>query len=153
MEQCNDDRLTALSLLLDVRSGLSAKLAPVFAAHDISEHDFDAVLHLARSQSGVLRMTDLARQTGISTSGMTRIVDRLERQGLVAREPHPTDRRVLVVRLTLEGETRAVALLPELLEAIDQWFTGRLSPEQLKQVLASLHIVRCAVLPECDTAL
>ncbi|WP_046471140.1 MarR family winged helix-turn-helix transcriptional regulator [Allosalinactinospora lopnorensis] len=151
-EQCNDPRITALGLLVDVRTGVTARLAPVFEAHGISENDFDAVLRIARSCDNALRMSDLARQAGASTSGMTRVVDRLERRGLVVREPHPTDRRVLYVRLTREGLDKTGAMLPDLLAAIDHWFTGRLPAEHLDQLLAGLRVVRDVVLPEAEEA-
>lgn len=148
VEGCYDPRLGALNLLWDIRVGLAARLAPVFETHGIAEHDFDAVLQLVRAPEGALRMRDLAQRTGSSTSGMTRVVDRLERQGLVRREAHPTDRRASVVRLTSEGVARARALLPDLLAGIERWFTGQLDSDRLEQVLASLDTVRQAVLGE-----
>jgi DNA-binding MarR family transcriptional regulator len=111
VEGCYDPRLGALNLLWDIRVGLAARLAPVFETHGIAEHDFDVVLQLVRAPEGALRMSDLAQRTGSSTSGMTRVVDRLEREGLVRREAHPTDRRASVVRLTSEGVARVRALL------------------------------------------
>ena len=48
--------------------------------------DFDVLIRLARSPGQQLRMTDLATQTALSTSGITRVVDRLEKRGLVRRE-------------------------------------------------------------------
>lgn len=152
INQCNDPRITALGLLVDVRTGVTARLAPVFEAYDISGHDFDTLLRIARSCHNALRMSDLARQTGASTSGMTRIVDRLEQQNLVVREPHPTDRRVLYVRLTQNGEDRMTRMLPDLLAAIDRWFTGQLPPDHLDQLLAGLRAVRDVVLPGAGEA-
>lgn len=146
VEGCDDPRIAAFALVMDVRFLLSCRLAPVMAQHGIAERDFDAVLQLARSPEGQLRMSDLATKTAMSTSGMTRVVDRLERQGLVTRTPHPTDRRASIVGLTEEGVSRLRELMPDLHAAIDQWFTSRLSDAQRDQVLGGLSLVRDALL-------
>ncbi|HCF06030.1 MAG: transcriptional regulator, MarR family [Desulfomicrobiaceae bacterium] len=51
-----------------------------------------------------LRMKDLAERLGVTTGTMTVTVDKLERLGLVTRQPHGTDRRSFLVALTPEGE-------------------------------------------------
>lgn len=50
-----------------------------------------------------LRMRDLSEMTGVAARTTTAIVDSLERDGLVARERHPTDRRAFLLRLTDKG--------------------------------------------------
>ncbi|QVQ50639.1 MarR family transcriptional regulator [Spiractinospora alimapuensis] len=151
VEGCDDPRIAAFGLVMDVRFLLSCRLAPVMARHGIAERDFDAVLQLARSPDGQLRMSDLAAKTGMSTSGMTRVVDRLERQELVTRHPHPTDRRASIVGLTEDGVARLRELMPDLHAAIDQWFTARLSDTQREQVLGGLGLVREALLDSSET--
>jgi MarR family 2-MHQ and catechol resistance regulon transcriptional repressor len=144
----DDPRITAIGLLMEAHSGLNAKFNAQFAAHGLGQVDFEVLMRLARSRGGELRMTDLAAQTGLSTSGVTRVVDRLERDGLAARRACPTDRRGAFTVITDEGQARLSAALPEHLELIDQWFTGLLDPDQLEQVLAALRVIRDAVRPE-----
>lgn len=146
--RCDDYRIVALNLLIDVRAGISARLAPVYDEHGISEHDFGALLRIAQSPDGALRMSELARLTCTSTSGMTRIVDRLQRHRLVAREPDPSDRRVLHVRLTPAGQQKLSAVFPDLLDAIDRWFTGQLPPGEFERVLSGLGALRDVLFPE-----
>lgn len=143
----DDPRLTAMGLLVEVYGGVTARLDVVHAAHGLSGTDFDVLIRLARSPGQQLRMTDLAAQTGLSTSGITRIVDRLERAGLVARQVAPGDRRSSLAVLTTAGVERLDGLLPPLLEEIDRWLTGPLSPAQLSALLDSLHTVRAGVRP------
>ena len=50
-----------------------------------------------------LRMKELAEKMGITTGTLTVMVDRLERNGLVVRQTHPTDRRSFVITLTEHG--------------------------------------------------
>ena len=50
-------------------------------------------------------MAAIGQQLGLTPSTMTGLIDRLEEQGFVRREPHPSDRRATVLRLTRKGET------------------------------------------------
>jgi len=55
------------------------------------------------SREGAARLTSLAAQEGVSQPSMTQLIQRLERQGLVARLPDPADGRVAIVDLTDAG--------------------------------------------------
>lgn len=98
-------------------------------------------------------MSDLAAQTSMSTSGITRLVDRLERDGLVERRPCPSDRRGFLAVVTAAGRDRLAAVLPGHLELIDKWFTGLLTRSQLEALLAGLRRVRDAVRPEATAGI
>jgi DNA-binding MarR family transcriptional regulator len=113
--------------------------------------DFDVLMRLARSPGNQLRMTDLAAQTSLSTSGVTRVVDRLERQGLLRRQACPSDRRSWYAVVTEAGLHRLDETLPGHLNLVEQWFTGQLEPEALHNLLEALRTVRDAVHP-CATA-
>jgi len=147
----DDLRLTAMGLLAETFAGLHAKLAPTLAAHGMSPMEFEVLLRLSRSPGARLRMTDLADQAVLSTSGVTRVVDRLERSGAVAREVCASDRRGSFAVLTNDGARRLAAVVPAHLADIDRWFTGALTPAQLDGLLDALRIVRDRVLP-CATA-
>ncbi len=56
-------------------------------------------------QQSPLRMKELAATMGVTTGTLTVTVDRLEKQGFVARIPHETDRRSILVGLTEAGQT------------------------------------------------
>lgn len=147
-DRFDDPRLTAMGLLVEAYQGVIARLDPVHAAHGLSGSDFDTLIRLARSPGRQLRMTDLAAQTALSTSGITRIVDRLERAGLVRRSRCPADRRSCFAVLTDAGEQRLAADVPDIVDAIERWLTGLLSAEQLDAFTAALHTVRDAVRPD-----
>lgn len=144
----DDPRLTAMGLFIEVYEGVTARLDPVFAAHGLSGNDFDVLIRLARSPGRQLRMSALAAQTSLSTSGITRVVDRLERAGLVCREACVTDRRSSLAVLTDEGIARLYALVPSLVEAIERSLTGLLAAEQLEWFLDGLRAVRSTVRPQ-----
>lgn len=146
-ELFEDPRLTPVGLFIEACGGLIAELSVVHAAHGLAGTDFDTLLRLARSPERRLRMSDLADQTALSTSGITRIVDRLERQQLVRREPSQTDRRGCSAVLTQNGYQRLAADLPPLLDTIQRRFIDPLTPDQLNRLTDALRTLRDALRP------
>ncbi|WP_307817515.1 MarR family winged helix-turn-helix transcriptional regulator [Nocardia acididurans] len=144
----DDPRLTAVGLLYEAHDGLLARLETTWKGNGLSSGlDFNALTRLSRSPGRKLRMTDLAVQTNLSTSGVTRLVDRLERNGFVRREADPGDRRSSYAVLTAAGATRVARVLPAYLEGVDRWFTNLLTPQQLEELTAGLRIIRDATAP------
>ncbi|ASW52973.1 MarR family winged helix-turn-helix transcriptional regulator [Plantactinospora sp. KBS50] len=143
----DDPRITALGLLVETYSGLAGRFATQLEEHNLSVVEFEVLMRLARSPGHQLRMSDLAAQTSLSTSGVTRVVDRMERDGLLCRRACPSDRRSSYAVVTQSGRNRLNRALPDHLRIIEQWFTGQLSPEDLDHLLVSLRTVRDAVHP------
>ncbi|MFI0447307.1 MarR family winged helix-turn-helix transcriptional regulator [Actinomadura sp. 6N118] len=144
----DDPRLTTMGLLFEAHEGLVGKLEPVWQKSGLSGLDLNAMMRLSRSPEQRLRMSDLAAQTALSTSGITRLVDRLQRAGLVRRESFPGDRRATYAVLTPDGAERLEQVLPDYLATIERWFTGLLTPEQLDGLLTGLRVIRDAVHPD-----
>jgi DNA-binding MarR family transcriptional regulator len=86
---------------------LDRGLNDVFVRHGLDRAAWDVLATLRRAGRPYLRTpTELAAAVMRSTGGMTRILDRMEAQGLIERLPHPEDRRGLLVGLTPEGRRR-----------------------------------------------
>jgi len=147
----DDPRFTAIGLFAEAFTGLTARFAAQFEEHRLSAVEFEVLLRLARSPGRRLRMTDLAGQTSLSTSGVTRVVDRMDRDGLVRREACASDRRSSYAVVTDAGLRRLDEVLPGHLALVQQWFIGQLTPDQLTGLLESLRTIRDAVNP-CATA-
>lgn len=143
----DDPRLTSMGLLMEVHAGLSARFAAQFEEHGLSAVEFEVLMRLARSPEHQLRMTDLAAQTSLSTSGITRVVDRMERDGLLCRRACPSDRRSAYAVVTASGMTRLGETLPGHIQLIQDWFISQLDSAALDSLLDSLRIVRDAVHP------
>jgi DNA-binding MarR family transcriptional regulator len=143
-----DERITAIGLFAEAHAGLTARFSAQLAEHNLAPVEFEVLLRLARSPDGQLRMTDLSSQTSVTTSGITRVIDRLDRDGLVCRRACPTDRRSSYAVITAAGRRRLEKVLPGHLALIEEWFTGRLSPRQLTAMLDGLRVIRDAVHPE-----
>ena len=116
----SDDALTVVGLMLEAHRGLVQRLAAVHQQHQLQGKEFDMLLRVLRAGDEGHRMSDLAAQTGTSTSGVTSIVDRLESRGLLHRRPHGTDRRSTVVSLTPAGRRLVDADLAALHPVIEE---------------------------------
>jgi MarR family 2-MHQ and catechol resistance regulon transcriptional repressor len=149
-ELFDDSRITAVGLFTEAYLGLSAKLGCQIARHGLSAIEFEVLLRLGRSPDGQLRMTDLSAQTSLTASGVTRVIDRLERDGYVGRVACPTDRRSLYAAITRSGRERLAEVLPDHVKLIEEWFTSRLTPEALEALLSGLRTVRDAVRPGAE---
>ncbi|WP_432833595.1 MarR family winged helix-turn-helix transcriptional regulator [Dactylosporangium sp. CA-092794] len=150
-EMLEDPRITAMGLFVEAFTGVNARLNVQLAEHGLGNVDFEVLMRLARSPGGELRMTDLAAQTGLSTSGVTRVVDRLERDGLATRRACPTDRRGSFTVISSAGRAKMREVLPGHLALIEQWFTGRLAGSELELLLGSLRRIRDAVRPDATS--
>lgn len=89
-----------------------------------------------RELTGPMTMRELAERMSCEPSNATFVVDRLEKQGLVERRPHPTDRRARHLVLTEQGHALQARLL-ELLEQ-DSPLAG-LSPDQQRTLQGLLE--------------
>lgn len=147
-ERFADDRLTMSGLLFEASAGLAAKVEPALKEHGLSALDANALMRLSRSPGQRLRMSDLATQTALSTSGVTRLVDRLARSGLARREQCTDDRRTTFAALTPEGAERLAQALPDYLDVIERWLVAPLAPDQLDALITGLRVIRDATNPE-----
>lgn len=77
--------------------------------HGLTLNDFEALYVLARAEGGRLKRVELARRLLLTPSGITRLLEGLERSDLVRRTTCPTDLRVAYAELTPEGRERLEA--------------------------------------------
>ncbi len=90
--------------MLRVHAGLMKTLdSDLASGHGLSLSTYEVLLFLADAPGGRMRMAQLADSVLLSRSGLTRLVDRLERAGLVEREPCPSDQRGFNALITVEG--------------------------------------------------
>jgi len=143
-----DDRLTTVGLLFETAQGLELAFARPLAQSGLSHSEFEVLLRLARTPDHRLRMSDLSAQTKLSTSGITRVVDRLEKNGLVQRVTCSADRRGFHATLTDSGVERMLAALPDHIRLIDELVINQLSPDEVLVLSSALRKVRDAVRPD-----
>jgi DNA-binding MarR family transcriptional regulator len=105
--------------------------------HGLPLSSYDVLIQLSLAPGRRLRMFELAEAVVLSRSGLTRMVDRLERDGLVERERGEVDPRQMYARLTDRGFEVLADATPTHVAGIKERFLERLSDEQTKQ-LASI---------------
>lgn len=97
---------------------------------------YEVLLHLAGAPGHSLRMAELADRILLSRSGLTRLVDRLARRGLVERRACPSDRRGCSTVLTGEGMTRLRSAAAVHVAGVRRHVTNRLSAQELEAMAA-----------------
>lgn len=106
------DPVALAGLVFETAAGLRRASVPaVERDYGLPAQSLDVLVHLARSDDGRLRMSELAIQTRLTPSGLTRAVDRLCDAGLVRRQVCPEDRRGAFASLTGVGRTRMDAAI------------------------------------------
>jgi DNA-binding MarR family transcriptional regulator len=112
--------------------------AGLLVAHDLPLASYDVLMQLAESPGRRLRMNDLAGRVLLSRSGLTRLIDRLQRDGLVAREACPSDARGLFAVLTDAGAARLAEATPTYLRGIRKEFLDLLGAEEIGRIRGML---------------
>ncbi len=139
----DDERLTTVGLLFEASSGLRRLFqARLEAERSLSSQSFEVLIRLARSPGSELRMSELAAQSSLSPSGLTRSVDRLQEQGLVARRICPEDRRGAFAVLTTEGQALMDCAIPDHVAHIDEVLSDLFTAEEEETLSALLRKLR-----------
>jgi DNA-binding MarR family transcriptional regulator len=143
----DDARITVFGLLIEANRRLLRTVeASLQENHGLALVDFEAMLRLGRSPDHQMSMSELADQMVLTSGGVTRLVDRLNRAGYVERVSCPTDRRVQWARLTEAGEERISLALDTHLSDLEEHFFAAMSAEEQETMARVLNRIRSA----CD---
>ncbi len=104
------------------------------AEHELPLASYDVLVQLSESPDRRLRMTELADRVLLSRSGLTRLADRLEREGLLTREPCPSDARGTLAVLSDAGLERLRQAWPTHLRGVQQHVLSRLTATEVEQL-------------------
>jgi DNA-binding MarR family transcriptional regulator len=111
--------------------------------HGLTLNDYEVLLHLAHSEHGLMRRVDLAESVLLTASGITRLLDGLERAGFVCKETCSADARVSYAKLTDSGREKLREASTTHLRGIDELFLDRYSEEEratLAELLSRLPV-------------
>jgi DNA-binding MarR family transcriptional regulator len=114
---------------------LSAELV---AEHGLTINDYEVLLHLSRAPDHLMRRVDLAESVLLTPSGITRLLDGLERQGLVGRAECSSDRRVTYAKLTDAGQAKFRKARKTHLRGVRELFGDRFDRKELETLSALL---------------
>ena len=128
--------------------------ADLRAAHGMTLSSYEVLLHLSWSPGHRLRMAELAESVLLSPSGISRLVDRLEREGLVARQRSVEDGRGNYAVLTGEGLCRWREAHGTHIEGVRKYFLSHFTEAELLSLGRSWQRVvgdLCAPTGEVET--
>jgi DNA-binding MarR family transcriptional regulator len=114
---------------------LSAQLS---ADHGLNINAYEALLRLARAPERRMRRVDLANSLLLTAGGVTRLLDGLERDGLVARDECSSDRRVTYAVLTRAGLTKLREATKSHTRQIREFLGATYDEDELAQLVALL---------------
>lgn len=155
----DDPRLRAWVAFLQAYAVVTRRLeAELQAERGLSLADYDALVQLAVADDRRLRMSELAERVVLSRSGVSRLVDRLEGDGLVARRACPTDARGSWAELTPAGLDRLREAAPAHLRGVDAHFLSPIAARDREALVRALEAVVSdarasanVMPPACDT--
>ena len=115
--------------------------------HGLTLNDYEVLLHLSYAEGGMLRRVDLAERVLLTASGITRLLEGLERCGYVNKETCASDARVSYAKLTPEGRAKLRVAGVTHLRGVDDLFVSRYSGSELAtlaELLARLPVTGAA---------
>jgi len=126
------DQLTAWRAFLRAHATITRTLeSELVVEQDLSLAAYDVLVQLAEAPDRRLRMTELADAVLLSRSGVTRLVDRMERSGLVARSRVANDGRGVAAELTEDGLARLRVASRTHLAGVLRHFVAHLDADDL----------------------
>ncbi|MEU6140191.1 MarR family winged helix-turn-helix transcriptional regulator [Streptomyces sp. NPDC047081] len=104
----------------------------------ISHTMLEVLIRLCRAPGEEVSQRRLADDLTLTSSGTTRLVDRMEEAGLVRRVPSPDDRRVALVEPTPEGRTAFLRAAAVHAEVVEKYFVSPLEPKAYTHLTTAL---------------
>ncbi len=127
------EELAAWRGLLRIHSALVKALdAELLAGHDLPLTSYEVLINLQAAPARRRRMAELADGVLLSRSGMTRLVDRLERDGLLERDQCTDDGRGTYAVLTDKGDALLVQARRTHLDGVRERFLQHFEPDELR---------------------
>jgi DNA-binding MarR family transcriptional regulator len=143
-------QLDAWVRLLRVHAAMTRQFnGELLAEHDLTMNDFDVLMQLAQAPEGQLRRVDLAERVLLTPSGITRLLEGLERAGYVERGSCASDARVSYTLLTEAGREKLEQAKETHRASIKALFAERYSEQEVETLAALLERLP-AVDATCD---
>ena len=128
------------------RTGRLVQVGPVEGV-DLPGPWFEVLLRLLRTPGPRPTMTQLARETPLTSGGFTKLADRMAQAGLIERQPSPQDRRVTYAALTAEGRRIGEEAQRRHVASLREHFLGPLGEERAGRLAELMRELRDANTP------
>ena len=138
MPALTEDQLAAWKQLQWATALITGRFRRDLAGLGLSLEQFDVLIHLAGAPSGTLPLHELTASMvvvdALSRSGITRLLDRMERDGFITRTVSSTDRRRFDVSLTPSGQQRFAQAWPGHASGIGRYFVEPLASRDISEL-------------------
>jgi DNA-binding MarR family transcriptional regulator len=136
----NRRRLVATAALAEAATRMARALDRHASQFGLSDAKLQLIGVLSCADGCRACLYTLGDELGVSRPNVTKLVDGLERDGLVERRPHPSDRRMVYARLTPAGERVAREALPGRAEVAGELWSD-VSDQDIERLLETLESV------------
>lgn len=106
--------MAAVTSIMRAHQLVLARLGEALAPHDLSFPRYEALMLLFYSRNGSLPLGKMGVRLQVHQTGVTQLIDGLQKAGFVERSPHPTDRRTTLATITPRGREVAAAATHDL---------------------------------------
>jgi DNA-binding MarR family transcriptional regulator len=124
--------------------------ARLLSEHDLTLNDYEVLFRLAHAEEGMMRRVDLAQSVLLTASGITRLLDGLERAGFVEKAACASDARVSYAKLTDEGARKLSDASSTHLAGVEELFSGRFADAELEQLAELLTRLPTTCAGDCE---
>ena len=133
MNRLNEQELSVWRYFLKAHAKVIEQIERDLSAHKrVPLMTYDVLIVLFEAPEKKLQLKKLTEKLVLTKSGLTRLLDRLEKKGFIRREPSQTDRRSIFAVLTERGEKELRRAWPIYARGIKQYFSTFMSDEELK---------------------
>jgi DNA-binding MarR family transcriptional regulator len=141
----NDPHLLAWRSLMELHMQLTSLFDTEFQKQcDIDLSTYDTLLHVYEAGTEGIGMTDLSKRLVVSKSGLTTMIDRLEKRGLLRRVPDAADRRAIRVAITDEGYKLFRSAAKVHMASIDSNFSKHITDNEAEMIIDIVDRIRPA---------
>ncbi|MCP4422844.1 MAG: MarR family transcriptional regulator [Chloroflexi bacterium] len=126
--------MTLAAQLMLVRTLLGSFIENALSAAGLNSGEADVLMAIRVLDGKPITPTDLMKQFALSSAGVTKRIDALEKKQLLYRKPHPTDRRSITLHLTQEGEKFADDVITTKAAALAGLTKTAFTPQELDQL-------------------
>lgn len=135
-----DEEMAAATSIMRAQQIVLGTVDAALRRFDLSFARFEALVLLSFTKNGSIPLGKMGARLMVHPTSVTNLVDRLERQGLLVRKPHPQDRRTTLAEITPAGRQ----LVTEAAGAVNEtaFGLGMLSEAELRRLTAIVRKVR-----------
>ncbi|MEI7376427.1 MarR family transcriptional regulator [Dickeya chrysanthemi] len=136
MNRSNNETVCSIGLLIHLSNQFKEHLLnEYFADTDITAPQFKVLISIYK---GITSPVEVSKNVMVDGGGLSRMVERMVKRELIVRQPHPDDKRQVVLALTEKGREICRYFEQDGMQVIPAQLTARLTPQETEQLIRLL---------------